>query len=61
MDIQNASATPKESNQLWIVNTVRWESWILQLNNGNFYNMKFKVIAFFVIAGMNVTANYFYI
>ena len=61
MEIQNASTTPSKSNQLRNVNTVRWESWKVTTQPWEIYDRKSEIIAFVVNAGMNVTANNFYI
>ena len=61
MEIQNASTTPSEANLLRNINTVRWESRNITLNQGDTDNRKSEVIAFVVNAGMNITANNFYI
>ena len=61
MEIQNASATPSKSNQLRNVNTVRWGSWNVSTQPWKIHDRKSETIAFVVNAGMNVTANNFYI
>ena len=61
MEIQNASTTPSKSNQLRNVNTVRWESWNVTTQPLEIHDRKSEIIAFVVNAGMNVTANNFYI
>ena len=61
MEIQNASTTPSKSNQLRNVNTVRRESGNVAAQPWEINNRKSEVIAFVVNAGMNVTANNFYI
>ena len=61
MEIQNGSTTPSKSNQLWNVNTVRWESGNVTTQPWEINNRKSEVFAFVVNAGMNVTANNFYI
>ena len=61
MEIQNPSATSSKSNQLWNVNTLRWESGNVTTQPWEINNSKSEVIAFVVNAGMNVTANNFYI
>ena len=61
MEIQNGSTRPSKSNQLRNVNTVRWESWNVTTQSWEIYDRKSEVIAFVVNAGMNVTANNFYI
>ena len=61
MEIQNASTTPSKSNQLRNVNTVRRESGNVATQPWEINNWKSEVIAFVVNAGMNVTANNFYI
>ena len=57
MEIQNARTTSSKSNQLRIVNTVRWESGNVTTQPWEINNRKSEVIAFVVNAGMNVTAN----
>ena len=61
MEIKNASATPSKSNQLINVYTVRWESRTITTQLGEIYDRKSEIIAFDVNAGMNITANNFYI
>ena len=61
MEIQNASTTSSESNQLRNANTVRWESGNVTAQPWEINNRKSEIIAFVVNAGMNVTANNFYI
>ena len=61
MEIQNASTTPSKSNKLRNVNTVRLESGNVTAQPWEINNRKSEVIAFVVNAGMNVTANYFYV
>ena len=61
MEIQNASRTPSKSNQLRNVNTVRWESRDVTTQPWGIDDRKTEVIAFVVNAGINVTANNFYI
>ena len=61
MEIQNACTTSSKSNQLRNVNTVRWESGNVTTQLWEINNRKSEVIAFFVNAGINVTANNFYI
>ena len=61
MEIQNASTTPSKSNQLRNVNTVLRESWNVTAQPWEINNRKSEVIPFVVNAGMNVTANHFYI
>ena len=61
MEIQNASITPSKSNQMRNVNTVRWESGNVIAQPWEINNRKSEVLAFVVNAGMNVTANNFYI
>ena len=61
IEIQNASATPSKSNQLRNVNTIRWESRNITTQPGEIDDRKPEVIAFVVNAGMNITANDFYI
>ena len=61
MQIQNSSTTPSKSNQLRNVNTVRWESWNVTAQPWEINNRQSEVIAFVVNAGMNVTANDFYV
>ena len=60
MEIQNATTSSK-SNQLRNVNTVRWETGNVTTQPWEINNRKSEVIAFVVNAGMNVTANNFYI
>ena len=59
MEIQNASTTFSKSNQLWNVNTTRWESGNVTTQSWEINNRKSEVIAFVVNAGMDVTANNF--
>ena len=61
MEIQNDSTTPSKSNQLRYVNTVRWESGNVTAQPWDIHNRKSEVMAFVVNAGMNVTANNYYI
>ena len=61
MEIQNASTTSSKSNQLRNVNTLRWESGNVNTQTWEINNRKSEVNAFVVNAGMNVTANNFYI
>ena len=64
MEIQNASTTSIKSNYITNcenVNTVRWESGNVTTQPWEINNRKSEVIAFVVNAGMNVTANNFYI
>ena len=61
MEIQNASTTSSKSNQLRNVNTVRWESGNATTQPWEINIRKSEVIVFVVNAGMNVTANNFYI
>ena len=61
MEIQNASTASRKYNQLRNVNTVRWESGNVTTQPWEINNRKSEVIAFVVNAGMNVTANNFYI
>ena len=61
MEIQNASTTPSKSNQLRNVNTVRSESWNVTTQPWEIHERKSEIIAFVVNAGMNFTANNFYI
>ena len=61
MEIQNASTTSRKSTQLRNVDTVRWESGNVTTQPGEINYRKSEVIAFVVNAGMNVTANNFYI
>ena len=61
MEIQNASTTSSKSNQLRNVITERWESGNVTTQPWKINNWKSEVIAFVVNAGMNVTANDFYI
>ena len=53
MEIKKASATPSKSKRLRPVNTEWWESTDITTQPGE--------IAFVVNAGMNITANNFYI
>ena len=59
MEILNASITSRKPNQLRNVNTVLLESGNVITQPWEINNRKFKVIAFVVNAGMNVTANNF--
>ena len=59
MEIQNASTTSSNSNQLRNVNIVRWESGNVTTQQWEINNRKSEIIAFVVNAGMNVTANNF--
>ena len=61
MEMRNASATPTKSNQLRNVNTLGWEPRSITSQPGEIDNRKSEVIAFVVNAGMNITANNFYI
>ena len=61
MEIQNASTTSSKSNQLRNVNTARWMYGNVTTQPWKINNRNSEVIAFFVNAGMNVTANNFYI
>ena len=61
MEIQNASTTPRKSNRLQNENTVRWKSLNVTTQPWEINDRKSEVIAFVVIAGMNVTANNCYI
>ena len=61
MEIQNSSTISSKSNQLRNVNTVRWESGNVTTQPWDINNRESEVIAFVVNAGMNVTANNFYI
>ena len=61
MEMKNASTTSSKTNQLRNVNTVRWESGDVTTQPWEINNRKSEVIAFVVNAGMNVTANNFYI
>ena len=61
IEIQNAISTPRKSNQLRNVNNVRRESRNVTIKPGEIYDRKSEIIAFVVNAGMNVTANNFYI
>ena len=60
MEIKNDSKTPSKSNTLQNVNIVRWESENVTAQPWEINNRKSKVIAF-VKAGVNATANNFYI
>ena len=57
MKIQSASITPRKSNQLKNLNTVRRESGNITTQPGKID----KVITFVVKAGMNIIANNLYI
>ena len=57
----SVSTTPSKSNQLRNVNTVRWESGNVTAQPWEINNRKSEFIAFVVNAGMNVTANNFYV
>ena len=61
MEIQNASTTSSKSNQLRNFNSVRWESGNVTSQLWEINIRKSEVIAFVVIASMNVAANNFYI
>ena len=61
MEIEHASTAQSKSNQMRNVHTVRWESGIATTQRWDIDNRKSEVIAFVVNAGMNVTANNFYI
>ena len=61
IELRNASTTPSKSNQLRNVNTIRWESRNITNQPGEIDDWKSEVIAFVVNAGMNITANNFYI
>ena len=61
MEIHNASTTPSKSDQLRNVNTVRWESVNIYTQPGEIDDRKSEVITVDVNAGMNITANNFYI
>ena len=61
MEIQTASKTPSKSNQLRNVNTVQMESRNITNQTREIDDRKSEVIAFVVNAGMNITANNFYI
>ena len=61
MEIKNAGATPSKFDQLRNVNTIRWESRNITTQTGEIDDRKLEVIAFVVNAGMNITANNFYI
>ena len=53
MEIGNANATPSKSNQLWNVNTVRWESRDVTTQPWEIDDRKTEVIAFVVNAVQN--------
>ena len=59
--IRNTSTALSKSNQLRNVNTVHWESRNITNQPGEIVAMISEVMAFVVNAGMNVTANNFYI
>ena len=61
MEIQNASTTSSRSNQLRNVYTARWKSGNVTTEPWEINKTKSEIIAFVVNAGMNVTANNFYI
>ena len=61
MEIQNASTTSSKYNQLRNVNTVSWESGNVTTQQREITDRKSEVMTFVVKAGMNVTANNFYI
>ena len=61
MEIQNASTTSSRSNQLRNVYTARWKSGNATTEPWEINKTKSEIIAFVVNAGMNVTANNFYI
>ena len=61
MEIQNVSSTPSKSYQLKNVNIVGWESRNIATQLGGIDDRKSEVIAFVVNAGMDITANNFYI
>ena len=61
MEIQNASTTSSKFNKLRNVNTVRWESGCVTIQPRGINNRKSEVIELVVNAGLNVTANKFYI
>ena len=61
MAIQNVSTTPSKSYRLRNVSNLRWESRNIITQPGEIDDRKSEVIAFMVNAGMNVTANNFYI
>ena len=61
MEIRNASATLNKSNQLRNVKAIRLESRNIITQPGEIDDRKSEVIAFVVHAGMNITANNFYI
>ena len=61
MEIRKASATSSKSNQLRNVHTIQLESRNITTQPGNIDDRKSEVIASFVNAGMNITANNFYI
>ena len=59
--IKSVIATHSKSNQLKIVNTVRWEYRNITTQPGKIDDRKSEVIAIAVNAGMNITANILYI
>ena len=59
MEIQNASATHRKSNQTRNVNTVRWESGNVTTQPGEIDDKKSEVITFVINAGLNITNNTF--
>ena len=61
MVIQNASTTSSKSNQLRNINSRRYQSGNVTTQPWEINNRKSEVIAFVLNAGMNVTANNFYI
>ena len=61
MEIQKARITPSKSNQLRNVYTVRLECGNITTQPWEINIRKSEAIAFVVNAGMNVTANNFYI
>ena len=58
MEIENDSAAPNKTNQLWNVDTVEWESRDITTQPGE-NNRKYKVIAFIVNTYMNIIVNHF--
>ena len=61
MELQNASTTPFKSHHAQNVNIVRWKSSNINTQTGEIDDRKSEVIAFVVHAGINITANNFYI
>ena len=61
MEIHNTSTTPSKSSQLKNVYTVRWESRNITTQSNKIDARTIEVITLVVNAGMNKTANNFYI